>query len=204
MYTRQSLRNELAKIYRDAADGFMYEEKKNSKATTLDDIERYCWAAYSKARSAAGPQIIGRIADIHQSIRAKIAGIIGQQTLLDDGTRGNVLKMDKWCLVMNDCWLLGGIHRTASFAVMSQATWQNVWNPQIQSFVVTAREVIGLNEFGYVKQAGAALAPGSKALATYVCANPNRARGADLQDYHLAVALRESRGPLGAAELVRQ
>jgi hypothetical protein len=203
VYTRQSLRNELAKIYRNASDGFMWEEKRSSKTTALDDIERYCWTAYSKARSAAGPQVIGRIPDIHQSIQAKIAGIFGRQTLLNAGTRGNVLRMDKWCLVMNDCWLLGGVHRVASFALMSRATWQNVWNPEIRSFVVTARELIGLNEFGYAKEPGRILGPGSQAVATYVCADPIRARSADLEDYHLSVALRESRGALGAAELVR-
>lgn len=202
MYTRQSLRAELEKIYRNPSDGFMWEAQK-SDAITLDDIERYCWTAYSKARDGTGPQVIGRIADIHQTIRTKIAGILGGQTLLDHATRGNVLQMDRWCLVMNDCWLLGGVHREADFVLMSTESWQNLWNPQIASFVVTAREMIGLNEFGYVRRAGTSLGPGSEGAATYVCTNGAKARCADLEDYHLAVALRESRGPIGAAELVR-
>lgn len=203
MYTQQSLRAELARIYRNPSDGFMWEAKPSAGGVTFDDIAAYCWRAYSKARSAAGVQVIGRIADIHQSIQAKIANIMQGQTLFDTGTSGNVLKMDKWCLVMNDCWLLGGVHREADFVLMSTESWQNLWNPQIASFVVTAREMIGLNEFGYVRRAGTSLGPGSEGAATYVCTNGAKARCADLEDYHLAVALRESRGPIGAAELVR-
>jgi hypothetical protein len=44
--------------------------------------------------------------------------------------------------------------------------------------------------------------PGSQAGATYICRDPNTARGADPEDYHCAVALRETRGALGAADLV--
>lgn len=203
MYTQQSLRAELAKIYRNPSDGFMWEENPRPDGVTLDDIAEYCWSAYWKARTATGVQVIGRIADIHKSIQEKIANIMQGQTLLDEGTSGNVLKMDKWCLVMNDCWLLGGVHRNASFALMSGAVWQNVWNPQIGGFVVTAREVIGLNEFGYVRQTGTAFGPGSLAMATYECKDLNAAHEADLESYHLAVALKESRGPLGAVDLIR-
>lgn len=200
MYTRQSLRSELEKIYRDPSAGFMWEKTKT--ATSIDDIDRYCWTAYEKAFTAIGPQVIGRVADIHYTIREKVSHILAGQTLLDRSTKGNVLDMDKWCLVMNDCWLLGGVHRFAQFVLMSHPKWNNVWNAEITGFVVTARELVGLRQFGYQPEAGTTLGPGSTGTATYVCRDRAKAKAADLEDYHLAVALRESRGPIGAADLV--
>jgi hypothetical protein len=202
MYTEQSLRAEIQKIYRNPADGFMWEDKPSSKASTLDDIAKYCWVAYDKARRADGVQVIGRVSDIHQAIQTKISNILQNQTLLDPATHGNVLRMDKWCLVMNDCWLLGGVHRRARFVLMSTASWKNVWNPGIGGFVVTAREVIGLHTFGYTRGQGPSLGPGSEGTATYTCEHEGLATSADLEAYHLAVALRESRGPIGAADLI--
>ena len=66
-----------------------------------------------------------------------------------------------------------------------------------------AREVIGLELFGYVREAATDFGPAFMGQATYQCRQESRALAADLEDYHLAVALRESRGPIGAADLVR-
>ena len=201
MYTLESMRGELARIYRQQ-DGFIWAPEGESKDATLDEIVRYCWTGYEKALTAKGPQVIGRISDIHMSLQVKIANITKGQTLHDSSTHGNILKMDRWCLVMNDCWLLGGVHRRATFELMSQPTWQNVWNPTVGGFIVTIREVIGLEHFGYVREAGRSLGPGSQAAASYTCRNPSAAMVADLEAYHLAVALRESRGPMGAVEFI--
>jgi hypothetical protein len=198
MYTEESLREELAKIYRNPADGFMWEQTK-SAGITLDDIARYCWTAYSKARTASGPQVIGRITDLHETLQKKMANIVKGKTLLDEGTEGNILKMDKWCLVLNDCWLLGGIHRGAPFHLMSMPTWRNVWAPDYNGFVVTARELIGLKIFGYEREVG----PGVRnQVAGYVSRNSASALASCLEDYQLEVALRESRGPIGATDLI--
>lgn len=198
MYTEASLRAELALIYRNPDEKFQWEAKE-SGPVTLDDVVRYCWVAYDKARHASGPQVIGRSWDLHGSLRKEIANLVKDSTLHDAGTRGNILQMDKWSLVMNDCWLLGGIHRQATFQVMSMPTWQNVWSPSLNSFVVTARELIGLRIAGYERQIGPAQRHQD---AVYVPRNEAAAMAACLEDYHLEVALRETRGPLGATDLV--
>ena len=204
LYTEQSLGDEIALIYRDpATSGFMEYEKAEQKAgTTLPLIQKYCWTVYNKAYKASGPQVIGRLGDIHRSLKEKISNIMEGQTLLDDFTQGNVLKVDRWSLTVNDCWVLGGVHRRAPFALMSDYTWKNIWNPDIQGFVVTARELIGLQTFGYTRVTGTALGPGSLAVATYVSGDEGLALASDLEDYHLAVALAESRGPRAATDLI--
>ena len=198
IYTEESLRSEVAQIYRNPSDGFMWEQTK-SAGITLDDISRYCWTAYHKAHTASGPQVIGRINDLHETVQQKLAHIFKGQTLFDDGTKGNILKMDKWCLVLNDCWLLGGVHRGAPFHLMSKPTWQNVWAPAYDGFVVTARELIGLQTFGYARDVGPT---GRHTHATYVSRDSGAALSACLEDYQFEVALRESRGPRGAAGLI--
>src|SRR5262245_39744458 len=176
----------------------MWEATKSGRVT-IGDVVRYCWVAYDKARTASGPQVIGRITDLHETLQRKAANILKGQTLFDEGTRGNVLRMNKWCLVLNDCWLVGGVHRQAPFQLMSMPKWQNVWAPDYQGFVVTARELIGLKVFGYEREVG----PGARGqYAGYACRNDGTALAASLEDYHLEVALRESRGPLGATDLM--
>ena len=221
MYTRDVLRAEIAKIYANEDREFIWAQAaddaakgaralgqsaeqvaaaaKAKKSTTLDGLVEYCWTAYDKARAATGPQVIGRIKDLHQVIQTKVANILKGQTLLDQDTHGNILRMDKWCVVLNDCWVLGGIHRAATFHLMSGlTTWTNTWDSSIGGFVVTVREMIALQEFGYKQQVGISLGPGSQAFATFVCGNAAMAEAADLESYQLAVALKESRGVRGA------
>jgi len=68
------------------------------------------------------------------------------------GARGNVLKMDRWHPTMNDCWVLGGVHRSAIFRLVSPRTPDNIWNVSQGFFVVTARELLGLMHYGYTPQ----------------------------------------------------
>jgi hypothetical protein len=56
--------------------------------------------------------------------------------------------MDKWALVINDSWVLDGIHRRATFRLASPRHIENLWNKD-GYFVVTAREMLGLVHFGY-------------------------------------------------------
>jgi len=204
LYTEQSLGAEIALIYRNpATSGFMEYEKADVKAgTTLAVIQKYCWTVYSKAYKASGPQVIGRLGDLHRSLREKISNIMEGQTLVDDSTQGNILKVDRWSLTVNDCWILGGIHRRADFTLMSGYTWTNAWSPDYNGFVVTGRELIGLQTFGYKPRKGASLGPGSQAIATFTPVDEALALASDLEDYHLAVALLESRGPMGAVNLI--
>ncbi len=66
--------------------------------------------------------------------------------------RGNVLKMDRWHPTMNDCWVLGGVHRRATFKLVSARVPGNIWNYSMNIPVVTARELLGLLRYGYTLQ----------------------------------------------------
>lgn len=123
------------------------------------EIAVYCYVCYQAAFSAQGDQVIGREADIGRAgLYARLGNMIVNQlgiatnTLFDAGTRGNVLKMDKWATMVNDAWLLGGMHRGADFQLRSVKTLANLWNQQGGYLIVTAREILGLCEFGYAPQ----------------------------------------------------
>lgn len=121
----------------------------------LNDMLEYCWLAYSKAVNATGPQLIGRTGDLWVAQHLRRAGISleDQQTLWDPHTKGNIQMLDKWAPVVNDCWVLGGVHRYADFELVSVPKLQNLWDFNQGFHVVTAREMLGLLEFGYsVKQ----------------------------------------------------
>lgn len=142
-------------------------------APTPDDfkaaLQEFCWVIYQKTSTDPGLQIIGREWDTDPySIDANIIGrAIGGYNRVGPGSwrpqspnvpqgglntspgaRGNVLKMDRWHPTMNDCWVLGGVHRGATFKLVSPRVPANIWNPS--GFpVVTAREMLGLLHYGY-------------------------------------------------------
>ena len=71
------------------------------------------------------------------------------RNLFQNGARGNALLMDKWATMMNDAWLLGGMHRGADFQLASPLNMENLWNRGGGYLIVTARELLGLTSFGY-------------------------------------------------------
>lgn len=86
----------------------------------------------------------------------------------DKGAGGNVLKSDKWHPTMNDCWLLGGVHRQATFILVSPHIPENIWNPHGYP-IVTAREILGLHHYGYTAtqvKDKVVFKPGNKAQAS--------------------------------------
>jgi hypothetical protein len=130
------------------AEQFIYGRARN----LLSDMLEYCWLAYTKALEAAGPQLIGRTGDLWVAQHLQRTGISRQkqQTLWDSHTRGNIQVLDKWAPVINDCWVLGGVHRRADFNLLSVRTLKNLWDFGQGFHVVTAREILGLLHFGYV------------------------------------------------------
>ena len=116
-----------------------------------EELAEYCWAAYSTALRSRGHMVIGRVNHLNNAnLYAKVADIVGGgATLFDAGTEGNLLKMDKWARVVNDAWILGGVHRRADFRLASSRRLSNLWNTTGGYFVVTAREILGLINFGY-------------------------------------------------------
>jgi hypothetical protein len=135
------------------------------------------------ARSAAGHQVIGRVthltgAGLYKQV-ADVSGLRG--TLFDPGAQGNLLQMDKWARVVNDSWILGGVHRAATFRLTSPRSLENLWNFSGGYASVTAREILGLLHFGYgFQQVGPwkVLVPGKGGDATT----------ADLLDYDRLMA----------------
>lgn len=124
-------------------------DSSKESCSSLDEIAEYCWLAYQKSLTSSGHLVIGRVSDLNAAgLYAKVADIVGGGTLFDQSSSGNLLQMDKWALVMNDAWILGGIHRQGLFRLASPRVLDNLWNKN-GYFVVTAREILGLLHFGY-------------------------------------------------------
>ena len=116
----------------------------------LDEIAAYCWTAYEKSYRGVGDLVIGRVNHLSQAgLYEKVAEMQEGQTLFDQAAQGNLLQMDKWARVVNDAWILGGVHRHALFRLASPRVMENLWNQGGGYFVVTAREILGLLNFGY-------------------------------------------------------
>ena len=92
---------------------FKYGRRQNF----LNDLLEYCWLVYSKALNAGGPQLIGRTGDLWVPKQLSKVGITDSktQTLWESFTAGNIQVMDKWSPTVNDCWVLGGVHRRAGW-----------------------------------------------------------------------------------------
>ena len=144
-------------------------------AGSLDEIVEDRWTAYDKAVNTQGDQVVGRVPHLNA------AGLYGKVTSIprrDEIRRwrtANLLKMDKWSLAVNDSWVLGGIHRNAKFRLVSPRLMENLWN-QNGFYVVTAREILGLLNFGYkLEQIGP--------WQVFICKNLELASAADLVKY---------------------
>jgi hypothetical protein len=186
---RQSLKN-LG--YSKGVNPFMWEQKgmpvvnpllaKEFKygrgQNFLNDLLEYCWLVYSKAKSATGAQLIGRQGDLWVAAQLAKVGIYdtAKQTLWDSYSKGNIQVMDKWSPTVNDCWVLGGIHRRADFELVSVRTLQNLWDFKHEFHVVTAREILGTLHFGYK------LDKNSTPL-RFVCEDSAAAHGATIEAY---------------------
>ncbi len=75
---------------------------------------------------------------------------------MNEGAQGgSILNSDKWTMLMNDAWLLGGLHSTNPIYLASGRTEANVQgtNPEFP-MTVTGRELIGITSHGYEIGAG--------------------------------------------------
>jgi hypothetical protein len=166
-YTEPTIRQDLQKLNIDKWDWAgvttkMPIDPKTGKPPVLtaqdvtQEMGTYCWCAYDKAFRTSGDQVIGRESHLNAAgLYDKVSDIVGDQTLATGGTKGNLLKMDKWARVVNDSWLLGGVHRGANFRLVSPRVMENLWNFKMGAPIVTAREMIGLLYFGYqIQQVG--------------------------------------------------
>lgn len=155
------------------------------------EMTKYCWQAYTKANGSAGMAYIGRMADV-KDLKGTLCKIDLEkgQTLFDEGTKGNALEMNKWAPVLNDSWVLGHIHRFADFELYSPRSFQNVWedSPNRKGMVVTAREITGLETFGYQRETVTGV------NVKYVCKDHKLAAAADLLAYDRVAKEMEAAG----------
>lgn len=134
-------------VNRELANKFQYAPVHNY----LNDLLEYCWLVYSKAFNSPGDQLIGRQDDLWVPEQLSKVGITDKttQTLWNNFTQGNIQVMDKWSTTVNDCWVLGGVHRYANFKLVSVRTLKNLWDVTCGFHIVTAREILGVLHFGY-------------------------------------------------------
>lgn len=168
------------------------------KNNELNDLTEYCWLAYSKAFFSRGDQLMGRTPDLWIERYLAQANIDRgkKDTLWESHTRGNIQLLDKWAPVVNDAWVLGGVHRYADYVLVSGMTVGNLWSfaekfeankPQRGFHVVTGRELLGLREFGYTfSKAG---------QVKLVCSDRDKAAGATLRAYHTLMSDYQKTGP---------
>ncbi|ROP62224.1 hypothetical protein EDF81_0707 [Enterobacter sp. BIGb0383] len=144
----------------------------------VNDLTEYCWLVYKKALMSTGPMLIGRSGDLwRESVLAQF-DLNKDEYLWKTNAPGNILMMDKWATTLNDAWVLGGIHRHADFHLMSLLAPENLWNYQSGYHVVTAREILGLQKFGYQREA-----IGNKVI--FKCQDTSSADNANLWSYSL-------------------
>lgn len=131
----------------ELANKFKYTPVHNE----LNDLLEYCWLVYAKALNSPGDQLIGRQDDLWVPQQLSKVGITDKdtQTLWNSFTQGNIQVMDKWSTTVNDCWVLGGVHRYANFKLVSVRTLKNLWDVNCGFHIVTAREILGVLNFGY-------------------------------------------------------
>jgi hypothetical protein len=110
------------------------------------------------------------------------------QNLWTSSVRGNIQMLDKWSPVVNDCWILGGVHRHAKFELVSVRSMKNLWDFDRKGHVVTAREVLGLLHFGYSMTQG-------PASLWFTCTDVGKANAATVQEYSSFAREQEALGP---------
>jgi hypothetical protein len=201
-YTKKTLDEHLAQLSMRSGTAWAWQANAET-APFWTQLKEYCWTVYSKAFNATGEQAIGRMPDL-TNFKMKVCNIDLSKghTLLIAATKGNALQMDKWSPVLNDAWVLGGVHRLADFVLHSPRSFENLWensNSRV-GMVVTARELMGLVAFGYVrtivrggeKTIGKTTVP--TANVTYVCKEKAKALSADLLTYASMISEADRRG----------
>lgn len=95
-------------------------------------------------------------------------------------TGGSIMNSANWTLLVNDAWVLGGIHAHTEFQLASPRTGDNIYDAGQHRLTVTGREIVALVSYGYTINR---LPLGEVAL----CSDPQRADIATFADYHAAI-----------------
>jgi hypothetical protein len=91
-----------------------------------------------------------------------------------------------WDILVNDSWILGGIHAQLPFLLKTVLTFDSVYNveqknnlDQTRVMYVTTREIAGLNLFGYKKDKEDAEGQ------HFLCTDKNAASDANFESYRM-------------------
>jgi len=91
-----------------------------------------------------------------------------------------------WDIVVNDSWILGGIHKQLPFLLKTVLTFDSVYNvgeknnpDRTRVMYVTTREIAGLNLFGYRKDKEDAEGQ------HFLCTEKNAASNANFESYRM-------------------
>lgn len=113
----------------------------------------YYAAAFASRQDDDRGLIIGRLADperqgavIDQHVKANF------QTMNEATAKtgqGAVLQSPNWTFLVNDAWVLGGLHLGARFYLASPRTVVNLYDLDAQHLTVFGRELCALTSFGY-------------------------------------------------------
>jgi len=134
----------------------------------------YEW--YQKARSQK-EIVLGREKDL-ESLKK-------QYGVAEEG--GSMLiGVKTWDILVNDSWILGGIHAQLPFLLKTVLTFASVYNveqknnpDQTRVMYVTTREIAGLNLFGYKKDKEDAEGQ------HFLCTDKNSASDANFESYRM-------------------
>ncbi|WP_116211436.1 hypothetical protein [Streptomyces olivoreticuli] len=148
------------KIYKEAGLGKSWDGHDAFSAERVG----VAWCVYSavlKARKDLGPQFLGLVIgglrteeDPEQQgagIDPKVKKNFGtmDETTKQFAQMGCVLDSKRWSVLVNDSWLLAGVHDAQEFFLASPRTEANVFDFAEGRLRVFGRELAGLRAFGY-------------------------------------------------------
>ena len=109
-----------------------------------------CWQVYQNAQAPDNARLVaGRLEHLgDEQIR-----ILGRTNAT---STGSVLRTEtRWSIILNDSWILGGVHGHVNFELVSPVqgnVMEQSYTADLSAdrkFTVTGRELIGLKTFGY-------------------------------------------------------
>ncbi len=140
MYTEMAFKSEISNLLPPEHNTTVHKEA--------------CWRVYNNASRPDNRRLIAGLLDDLDIALEKLGRTSIHQT-------GGVLRSSAWSIILNDSWILGGIHGHVNFELISLPSEDSVINKSYSStdsvdriFRVTGRELIGLTSFGYAQVCG--------------------------------------------------
>ncbi|MEM1180011.1 MAG: hypothetical protein AAGM22_16845 [Acidobacteriota bacterium] len=149
------------------------------------------WEVYrAAANTDHNMLLLGRWVGQADEANPGIDGLVqGNFHIMDEVfTGGAVMNSNRWTILVNDAWVLGGIHAHTPFYLASPRTLANLYQDDANRLTVTGRELVGLRAFGYQVNPSDL---GEVAVCQNVDGGHQRALAADASFEAYAVAVQE-------------